>query len=395
MSGGPCQGIRNSIPALKKIGVENEVVCMNDPSSEFIKKDDFKIHALGKGGKFWNYSGNLERWLDENLFRFDAVIIHGLWLHHGYAVYKATRKARRAALAMNTPALFVMPHGMLDPYFQRTANRLLKAIRNVIYWKFIEERVVNSADGLLFTCATELLLARESFRPYRPRKELNIGYGVAEPPEYNDKMKDAFFSKCPEVRGQNYLLFLGRIHEKKGIDILIRAYHNVYFRGNGIKELTTAKIPKLIVAGPGSETNYGRELRNYISLHKLENYIYFPGMLNDDFKWGAYYGSEAFVLPSHQENFGIAVVEAMACGKAVLISNKVNIFREIAEHGAGLVAEDTFSGTTELLLNWDGLDAAVRQQMSNSAQTCYKQHFAIMQAAVDLKMALIKSPIAV
>lgn len=64
-------------------------------------------------------------------------------------------------------------------------------------------------------------------------------------------------------------------------------------------------------------------------------------MLQGDVKWGAVHGCEEFVLPSRQENFAIAVVEALACGKPVLISDQVNIWREIAEDGAGLVGGDT------------------------------------------------------
>jgi hypothetical protein len=75
-------------------------------------------------------------------------------------------------------------------------------------------------------------------------------------------------------------------------------------------------------------------------------------MLSGAAKWGALYGCEAFVLPSHQENFGIAVVEALACGKPVLISDQVNIWREIVEDGAGLVEGDTEEGVEKLLRNF-------------------------------------------
>ena len=78
-------------------------------------------------------------------------------------------------------------------------------------------------------------------------------------------------------------------------------------------------------------------------------------MLTGHAKWGAFYGAEAFILPSHQENFGIAVVEALACGKPVLISKQVNIWHEIIEGGGGLVEEDTTAGTLRLLESWQRL----------------------------------------
>jgi glycosyltransferase involved in cell wall biosynthesis len=74
-----------------------------------------------------------------------------------------------------------------------------------------------------------------------------------------------------------------------------------------------------------------------------------PHRLRKSEKWGVLYGCEAFVLPSHQENFGIAVVEALACGKPVLISDQVNIWREIVEDGAGIAEADTEEGVVKLL----------------------------------------------
>ena len=85
------------------------------------------------------------------------------------------------------------------------------------------------------------------------------------------------------------------------------------------------------------------------------NTVFWPGMLGGDAKWGAIYHSEALVLFSHQENFGIAVVEALACEKPVLISNQINIWREIESDGAGLVGDDTPEGAENVLRRWAGL----------------------------------------
>jgi len=87
----------------------------------------------------------------------------------------------------------------------------------------------------------------------------------------------------------------------------------------------------------------------------------------DDAKWGAFAACEAFILPSHQENFGIAVAEALACGRPVLISDQVNIAPEIAGDGAGLVEPDTLEGTIRLLERWLSLDAEQRESMQEQA----------------------------
>src|SRR5256886_6713007 len=89
-----------------------------------------------------------------------------------------------------------------------------------------------------------------------------------------------------------------------------------------------------------------------------------PCMLSDDVKWGAMSAAEAFVLPSHQENFGIAVAEALACGTPVLISNKVNIWREIEADGAGYVENDDLNGTANLLRRWLATSPEVRAARS-------------------------------
>src|SRR5688572_17406575 len=122
--GGPCQGIRNSIPALKKIGIENEVVTLDDPSAPFIASDTFKTHALGPAKGPWRYGSRLLPWLLDNLHRFDIVIVHGLWLYHSQATGRAVHQYRNASKSdKSKPKLFVMPHGMLDPYFQRAPER--------------------------------------------------------------------------------------------------------------------------------------------------------------------------------------------------------------------------------------------------------------------------------
>ena len=116
--------------------------------------------------------------------------------------------------------------------------------------------------------------------------------------------------------------------------------------------------------------------------------VLWPGMLTGDAKWGALYGTEAFVLISHQENFGIAVVEALACGKPVLISNQVNIWREIEEDCAGLVRDDTVQGAEELFRQWKSLSSEDRATMSAATRACYENRFGIGKANQRLLAAV-------
>ena len=366
--GGLCQGLRNLTPALEKLGVPSEVVCLDDPASAFLGRDPFPIHALGRGRGAWCHHRALMPWLVENMPRFEAVIVNGLWLYPSHAV-------RQAARTLSKPRVYVMPHGMLDPYFQRDTSRRLKAIRNWLYWKLIESRVVADADGLLFTCEQELLLARDTFQPYRPKRELNAGFGIAEPPASTSAARTAFLEKCPALGDRAYLLFLSRIHEKKGLDLLIRAY------------AALGPAPLLVIAGP-LDSDYARAMQKLAADLCPPGSVHWPGMLSGEAKWGAFHGCAAFILPSHQENFGIAVAEALACGKPVLISNQVNIWREIGPSGAGLVADDSEPGIREMLQRWLALSPEAVSAMRNAARACHEKHFTIDGAAARLASLL-------
>lgn len=373
--GGPCQGIRNSIPEMQKQGVENEVLCFDTPDAEYLGKDDFIIHTIGPAKGSYAYCPNLKSWLDKNLGNYDIVIIHGLWLYNSYGTYKAWKSYKKNN--NNSPRLFIMPHGMLDPYFQKAKDRRLKAIRNWFFWKLIEGKVLNGCDGILFTCEEELLLARGTFKPYHPKNELNVGYGILPPPKYEDKMTTAFAEKCIGWSGKPFFLFLSRIHEKKGTDLLVRAYVR-------IKE-QNKDIPQLVIAGPGLDTAYGQKIKE---LAIADSDILFPGMLSGDAKWGAFYNSELFILPSHQENFGIAIVEALSCEKAVLITDKVNIWREIESNGAGYVVPDKEEEIYKMLNKW--LSLPNKDNMGKHSKKIYLQIFS-MEKVINKMIHLFNS----
>jgi len=389
-SGGPSQGIRNIDKTMRHMEVTREVVCLDSPDSAYLDTDNFKIHALGEGKGPWRYHPHLITWLTENISRFDVVIINGLWSYHSYAAWKVFKKLKRSFSADELPRVLVMPHGMLDPYFQRAKERRLKAVRNWFYWKFIESKVVNEADGLLFTCETELLLARETFKNYHPKKEHNVGYGIEAPPMYNEEMKAAFKESCPGLKEDSpYLLFLSRIHSKKGIDMLIKAYIDLH--KSMMNKLAPEKLPKLVVAGPGLNSRFGISLQQQIAqTPEFKGEVLFPGMLSGEAKWGAFYGCEAFILPSHQENFGIAVVEAMACGKPVLISNQVNIWREILTEGGGIIEADNQVGVQNMLTRWTSLKADKKAQMSRKTLEVYQNNFTVNKYANNVLKTLLE-----
>ncbi|WP_226998965.1 glycosyltransferase [Flavisolibacter tropicus] len=400
--GGVCEAVRITVKKLNELEVCNEIVSLDSPNASFLAKEKVMIHALGPGRTPWCYSGKLIPWLIKHASRFDAIILHGLWLFPSFAVRKALQYLHRQdpSNKAKRPKIFIMPHGMLDPYFQRAQNRRLKAIRNWIYWKLIEGRVIKNANGLLFTCEEELFLARTTFSPYRPQKEMNVGLGIAQPPSYSNRMRNSFLESCPGLNNETYILFLGRIHPKKGIDILFKAYDELLRSTLQLINYTTytnnaglfngvyshdIKFPKLVIAGPGWDTPYGVSIKKLVEGNSLLNgFIYFPDMLVDEEKWGAIYGCEAFILPSHQENFGIAVVEALSCGKPVLISNQINIWKEIQELRCGIIKPDTLDGVKELFSSWLCLSHEEKKYMNEKARLAYEHKFSIGSVAVNL-----------
>ena len=375
-AGGPPQGIRNVVPALAALGVHNEVLCFDNPQAAFLAHEEFTVHAIGPARGPYGYCAGLQDWLLQHLHRFDVVIAHGLWQHNSAGTLRALARFRRLNPGVRAPLFYVMPHGMLDPYFQRAPDRRWKALRNHLVWKLFEGRVVNHAHGVLFTCAQELVLARIPFSPYKPQRELDVGYGIKEPPARTTALTDAFQACCPGVTGKPYLLFLSRIHEKKGADLLLRAYVEL--------RRQRPDLPALVVAGPGLDTAHGQSLQE---IARGQSDIHFPGMLRGDAKWGALHGCEAFVLPSHQENFGIAVVEAMACARPVLISDQINIWKE-CEPG-GLVDEDTQAGVVRMLGRWFDMTPAQRAARGAEARKAYENNFAVDKAAQRLHSALV------
>jgi glycosyltransferase involved in cell wall biosynthesis len=380
-TGGTCQGIRNQANWFMKHGHVFEVVCLNDPDSAFLSGENFQIHALGQGRGQWRYHPKLLPWLNKNLPRFDAVIMNGLWQYSSYALFKAARHP-------NMPPYFIFPHGMLDPWFQRDPERRIKSLRNWCYWKVIEHRVVRHAEALLFTSAEEMRLARTTFHPYQPKREINVGLGIPQPPPYRAEMKKSLMEKCPGLKEKTYFLFLGRIHPKKGVDLLIKAYFALW-RSSG--DTRNSQFPKLVIAGPDWETPYGKQMQELASQICPPDSVFWPRMLAGDAKWGAIYNCEALVLFSHQENFGIAVVEALACEKPVLISNQVNIWREIEEDKAGLIGDDTLKGAEEIFWRWESLSPENRTAMKRAAKSSYENHFSIGIAAQHLLTTIEQS----
>lgn len=363
--GGPIEGLKRIASVDVECGRSVEVVCLDAPSDDWVKGFPVPCHALGPGtiGNY-RYSAKLVPWLRANRHRYDAVFVNGIWQYHTFAAW-------RALSGTETP-YFVFTHGMLDPWFKRRYP--LKHLKKWVFWPWSEYRVLRDAAAVLFTCENERLLAKESFWLYRC-KESVISYGTSRPPSGADEQRALFSEKFSALHGKRQLLFLGRVHEKKGPDLLFRAFASL--RDRCPEKLSNVHI---VMAGP-NDHEYGREMQELVAELRLSDSVTWTGMLTGDMKWGAFRSAEAFILPSHQENFGIAVAEAMACGIPVLISDQVNIWREIAEAGAGFVEPDTLDGTERLIQRWLDTQPSAWRDMGLKAEQCFNDRFTVERTA--------------
>jgi glycosyltransferase involved in cell wall biosynthesis len=259
---------------------------------------------------------------------------------------------------------YVFTHGMLDPWFKRTYP--LKHLKKWLYWPWAEYRVLRDAAGVLFTSEEERLQARRSFWLYRAHEHV-VAYGTAQPPQDGERLRAKFLVAHRQLQGKRIVLFLGRIHEKKGCDLLVQAFASAAAQDDRLH---------LVLAGP-DQTRLVPRLQALAAAAGVAERVSWPGMLQGDAKWGAFHAAEVFALPSHQENFGIAVAEALGCGLPVLISNKVNIWREIAADRAGIVEDDTLKGTRQGLQRWLALGPEQRRQFSEQAKSSFRRRYSV------------------
>jgi glycosyltransferase involved in cell wall biosynthesis len=186
----------------------------------------------------------------------------------------------------------------------------------------------------------------------------------------------SFLTAFPAVAGKKYLLFLGRLHPKKGCDILLDAFAQA-----------APQYLDLVMVGPDA-VGWREELEAQAARLGITQRVHWTGALRGSPKWGALYGAEAFILPSHQENFGISVADALACGTIAAISDKVNIAGEVSKDGAAFVEPDTLAGTIRLIQRLVSLTEPERQTMRKNARECYELRYSLRNAADEVYRAL-------
>lgn len=372
VSGGPIEGVRQLAAAGHEFGMVHGVLSLDAPDAACVKECPLATTAVGTNSIGYGYSSLFVPTLRSLAPNYDIVVVNGLWQYQALGTLRA--------LGPGPMPYVVFTHGMLDPWFKRAHP--LKHLKKWLYWPWADYRVLRHARAVLFTCEEERLLARESFGLYRCREAV-VRYGTAGSEGDPEALRKRFLQQYPEASGRRVLLFLGRLHPKKGPEMLLRAMATL----RAELPRSIAESLHLVMAGGGPE-DYLAQLRRLSDRLDLRDAVTWTGHLRGEDKWGAFHASEMFILPSHQENFGLAVAEALSASLPVLLGHGVNIWPQIVGDGAGISCMDTEEGTLRLLRCWLELGVDELAEMRRRAKTCFLRRFHNRDAALSLHSVL-------
>jgi glycosyltransferase involved in cell wall biosynthesis len=282
------------------LGLESEIVGFGPVSIPDNPLPRERIHELSIScPRRYRYSRGFSGWLEDNLGRFDGVILHGMWLYPNWAAARACRRARVRYVCF--------PHGMLEPW-ALYGQGPVKAVKKTLYWMLRERAVFRDASAVFFTTERERTLAQRTFA-LPPSSFIVFPYGVDRAgvmPELPDR---------PEIgipANRKMALFLGRVHPKKNVHFLLEAW----------AKSSLGPEWELVIAGP-VEPAYRRTLERLIDHYKIQAQVRFVGAVSGNDKSYLLGRASWFLLPSKQENFGISVLEAVNAGCPVAISDQV------------------------------------------------------------------------
>ncbi len=242
----------------------------------------------------------------------DVVHFHGLWQRSFAALATACRRE-------GVPFV-VSPHGMLEPWARRQ-----KWWKKLPYFHLVEKRWIAHAARVLATAEPEAARLRAIF-PRSQVESLPLGLTADKRPDHTNAR-----AKLGWGAGETVLLFLSRIHEKKGLDMLLRALAGLHG--------TVPDAARLVIVGPDEQPDYAARCREFIARNsaRLPRTDWIGPVWGDE-RWAYFQGADLFCLPTHSENFGLAVLEACQVGTPALTTTETP-WAESLGGGRGFIAE--------------------------------------------------------
>ncbi len=327
----------------------NVPVVENGVTTWFFSVD---FHPLVVSRALWS-------WARQSLSEFDLVHVHGIYR---FPQTYCARLARQRQIPY-----IIRPHGALDPYLYERSSLSVGLKR--VYERWFDLPNLHGAGAIHYTAEDERRLV--SFLNLRsPSFVVPNGIDWAR---FETLPGRGAFREIIAIGDVPLVLFLGRLHHKKGLDILIPAFQTVR---------QTFPLARLAIVGPSND-GYGDQVRHWVRELALEEAVTFVDFLAGTDLIQAYVDADVFVLPSYTENFGMTVVEAMACGLPVVISNRVNIHSEITDAGAGIVTDCDavdVTGAVVGLLN----DSLTRREMGARGRLAARERYAWQNIVKDL-----------
>ena len=307
------------------------------------------------------HSFSMWRWLNKQIPSFDIVHIHGLYRH---PVSVAARLARKHGVPY-----IIRTQGSLDPFIYAQSKKSLWLKR--LHERCFDFPNLNKASALHFTTEEEqTLVSRLNFKSPGVVIPNGLDWGVYE--TLPDRGAFRRFLGIGET--DPLILFLGRLNFKKGLDHLIPAF-----------ALVKEKLPKarLALVGPDND-GFARQIESWCADYGVEDSVTFVDFLQQDAKKEAFVDADVFAPTSYAENFGVTVAESMACGTPVVISDRVNLWREVSSAGAGLVPALEKIAIAEALLKIIQ-DNEFAKEMGKRGRLLAQQKFAWQVILSDLE----------
>jgi glycosyltransferase involved in cell wall biosynthesis len=366
--GGPSKAVFEMCQALREIGVEADIATtdadINSNLQEIVLGKPVEIEGVTvycfrcRWLRKYGFSFGLTAWLKQNVKRYDVV--------HSHAVFSYITGPLAYYARKNNVPYVIRPIGQLNSSCLRK-NVLIKSF----YLAVLGKRCLNNARLLHLTSEDEKVSAQR-LNLTVPGAIIPLGMHVPEDSAL--PARGGFRKLYPDFTNKKLIVFLSRLDPIKGLDLLLPALASV---SKGRDDFFA------VIAGSGDGV-YDAAVRRLASRHKLEKKIIFPGFLQGYDKWSLLRDADIFTLPSYNENFGIAVVEAMAIGVPVVISNQVGIHREVTQYAAGIATScDSGEIATALMTLLD--DELLRHRMGENGKRLVKERFTWEKIGADLR----------